>query len=165
MRRPLAVRWGCRAGKMRFEASIQVVALAEATNQYNAGHDAAFCAEAVDLALYKIADFLDDGLEDFLGLGGSHDEKSRVETDFFVVRKAGEGDIDLLVLVLIEIPLDKLLKIPQPHLPGLALLGLHLIETGLAKPCLDMFLESIIEERATAEPTCPYGRLFHLEWL
>lgn len=69
-------------------------------------------------------------------------------------------DIDLLVLVLVEVPLHKLVKVAQAHLPRLTLFDLHLVEPAVAYPVPDMLLEPVVEERTTAEATRPDGRLF-----
>lgn len=56
--------------------------------------------------------------------------------------------INLLKLILVKVTFYKLLKILEPHLPGLALFRLHLVESCLAQPAADMFLKPIVEERA-----------------
>jgi hypothetical protein len=68
------------------------------------------------------------------------------------------------VLVLIKVSLYKLLKISEPHLPCLALLRLHLVESALAQPVLDMLFKPVVEEGASAETSCPDSRLFHADW-
>lgn len=73
-------------------------------------------------------------------------------------------NVDFLVFVLVKVPLDKLLKVAEPHLPRLPLLDLHLVEAALAQPSPDVLLESVVEERASAEPTSADGRLLDAEW-
>lgn len=48
------------------------------------------------------------------------------------------------MLVLVKIALDKLFKVPQAHLPRLALFRLHLVEAGLAQSRPNMLLESVV---------------------
>lgn len=192
MCRPLTVWRRRSARKARFEAAVQVVRLAKAADEDDARDGAAFGAQSVDLTLYEVADFLDDGIEDVLDLGGCHDHKTAVDSDFFVVcetwesvhellslafkRKAlkqrsqqtmrGGGyirNIDLLMLVLVKVTLDKFLKVLQAHLPRLILFDLHFVKPALTEPLLDVFFESVVEERTAAQPSCPYSRLFHFE--
>ena len=72
---------------------------------------------------------------------------------------AHSRDVDLLVLVLVEIALHKLLEVPEPHLPRLALLELHLVEAGLAQLVLDILLEPVVEESAPAKTSRANSRL------
>lgn len=70
-----------------------------------------------------------------------------------VMHRGGERNVrnvNLLVLVFVEIAFYKFFKISQTHLPGLVLLGLHLVKLGLAQPVLDMLLEPVVEECAAA---------------
>lgn len=60
-------------------------------------------------------------------------------------------DVDLGMLVLVEIPLDKVLEVPQAHLPRLALLDLHLVEAAVSYPFPHVLLEPVVEEGAAAE--------------
>lgn len=79
------------------------------------------------------------------------------------MRVRGEGGkgyvrhIDLLMFVLVEIPLDKLLEIPQSHLPCLALFRLHVIESALSESGFDMLFEPVVEKGATAQPAGSNG--------
>ena len=70
-------------------------------------------------------------------------------------RKDNEGqvnlrNIDLLVLVLVEIALDELLEIAEPHLPRLTLLELHLVEAAAAQATPHVLLEPVIQKGAAA---------------
>lgn len=76
MRGPLAVGGRRGAGEVRLELAVQVLALAEAADEDDARHDAAFGAQAVDLSLDEVADLLDDGVEDVLDLLGGHDHEA-----------------------------------------------------------------------------------------
>ena len=90
--RALAVGRGrAAAGEVALEAAVQVVGLAEAADEDDARDDAALGAQVVDLALDKVADFFDDGVEDVFDLVGRHDEEARVQPGFFVVGEAGEA--------------------------------------------------------------------------
>lgn len=92
VRRPLAVRRRRRAGKVRLELAVQVLALAEAADEDDARHDAALGAQAVDLPLDEVADLLDDRVENVLDLLGGHDHEARVESGLIVVGEAGEAE-------------------------------------------------------------------------
>lgn len=72
------------------EAAVEIVALAEAANEDDARDNAPFGADGVDLALDKVADLLDHGLEDVFDLVRCHNEESRVEAGVFIVRETGE---------------------------------------------------------------------------
>ncbi len=65
-------------------------------------------------------------------------------------------NIDLLVLILVEIPLDEFLKVSKPHLPRLPLLHLHLVKPAMAQSVPDMLFESVVEEGASTEPAGSY---------
>jgi hypothetical protein len=73
------------------QPAVEIVALAEATNEDNARDDASIGAEAVDLALHEIAHFLDDWFKYFLNLRGRHDQEARVEPCLFVIGKTREA--------------------------------------------------------------------------
>jgi hypothetical protein len=65
--------------------------LAEATDEDDAGNDASFRTETVDLAGDKVADFLDDGFEDVFDLLRCHNEEARVQSCFFIIGQSGEA--------------------------------------------------------------------------
>lgn len=74
-------------------------------------------------------------------------------------------NVDLLVLVLVEVPLDKLLKVAEAHLPRLAFLHLHLLKPALSETVSDMLFKSVVEERTTTQTASPDGRLLDPKWL
>lgn len=88
--RPLGVRWRRGTREVPLEPPVQVIALPEAADKYDAGHDAALVAEAVYLALDEVADLLGDGLEDAFDLLGCHDEEAAVDSCLFVVGETRE---------------------------------------------------------------------------
>lgn len=69
-------------------------------------------------------------------------------------------DVHLLVLILVEITLDELFKVPQAHLPRLTLLLLHLIEPCLAQSPPNVFLEPVIQKGTSTQSTSAHRRLF-----
>lgn len=69
------------------------------------------------------------------------------------------------MLVLVKVPLDKLLKVSQAHLPRPTLLDLHLVEFGGPDAAPNVLLKAEVEERATAEPTGTDGRLLDAQRL
>lgn len=66
------------------------------------------------------------------------------------------------MLVLVEVAFNKLLEIPQAHLPCFVLLDLHLVETAVAQFVPDMFFKPVVEERAAAKTTGTNSGLFYL---
>lgn len=84
-------------------------------------------------------------------------------------RTRGKGensrDVDLLVLVLVKVPLDELLKVPQAHLPRPALLDLHVVELAGADAAPHVLLEAEVEEGAAAEAAGADGRLLDAQGL
>lgn len=168
MRRSWGVRRWSGGGEARFETSVEVIRLPEAANEDDAGDNAAFRAETVNLAGNEITNFLDDRFEDVFDLFGAHDEEARVKSCLLVIWEAGKTGgmsaqslheahriwdlryVDLLVLILIEVALDELLKVPEPHLPRLSLLLFHLVEPRLTQSTSHMLLKTIVEKRAAA---------------
>lgn len=80
----------------------------------------------------------------------------------FSVQGVDLRHVHFLVLVFVEVAFNKLLKIPQAHLPCFILLDLHLVETAVAQFVPDMFFKSVVEERAAAKTTGTDGRFFYL---
>jgi hypothetical protein len=87
------------------------------------------------------------------------------DEEFSLSRGGHARDVDFLMFILIEVPLDELFEITEAHLPSLGLLHFHLVKSTLSESVFDMFLESVVEEGASAQTSGSYSRLLDLEGL
>jgi hypothetical protein len=69
--------------------------------------------------------------------------------------------VGLLVLILVEIPLDELLKVSKSHLPSLTLLHLHLIKAGVAQATSHVLFKSVIQKGTATQAAGADGGFLH----
>jgi hypothetical protein len=132
---------------MRLHLAVQIVALSESADQHDAADHAPLSSDRVHLAVDERYDLFHHRLEDLLDLIGRHDEEARIEAGFFVVWKPGEGDIDFVVLVFVEVALDEFFKVFEAHVPRLGFLFAHGIVPFFADAAFDVVLEAVVQER------------------
>ena len=71
---------------MLFQLRVEMVRLAEATDQDDSGDGAVLCCYSIDLPLHQFDHLVDNRLKYLLHLSGIHDKESAVNTRSLVVR-------------------------------------------------------------------------------
>lgn len=71
---------------MLFQLRVEMIRLAEATNQDDSSDGAVLRRYSIDLPLYQFDHLVDHRLEYFLHLSGIHDKESAVNTRSLIVR-------------------------------------------------------------------------------